>query len=63
LEVDRIAAQQQLVDRIVSEPVRIIAVRMPARDRKDALGDQIGDAVGHPRRRAGIGDRRRERGQ
>ena len=58
--VDRIAPQQQFVDRIVGESVAIIAVGMAARDREDALGDQIPDAVRHARRIARIGDRRRE---
>jgi hypothetical protein len=61
--VDRVAAQQQFVDRIVGEPVGVIAVRMPTRDRKDPLREQVADTVRHARRRAGIGDRRRQGGQ
>ena len=49
--------------RNVGESVRIIAVGMATRDREDALRDQIPDPVRHPLRRAGVGDRRRERGQ
>ena len=48
--VDRIAPQQQFVDRIVGEPVGVIAVGMATRDREDALRDQIADAVRHARR-------------
>ena len=58
--VDRIAPQQQFVDRILGEPVAVIAIGMAARDREDPLGDQIPDAVRHARRIARIGDRRRE---
>ena len=58
--VDRIAPQQQFVDRIVGESVGIIAVGMATRDREDALREQIADAVRHARRRARIGDRRGE---
>jgi len=58
--VDRIAPQQQLVDGIVGEPVRVIAVGMATRDREDPLREQIADAVRHARRRARIGDRRGE---
>ena len=56
--VDRIAPQQQFVDRIVGEPVAVIAVGMATRDREDPLRDQIADAVRHARRRARIRDRR-----
>ena len=55
--VDRIAPQQQFVDRIVGEPVGIIAVGMAARDREDPLREQIADAVRHARRSARIGRR------
>ena len=58
--VDRIAPQQQFVDRILGEPVAVIAIGMAARDREDPLGDQIADAVRHARRIARIGDGRRE---
>ena len=56
--VDRVAAQQQFVDRIVGEPVAIIAVRMATRNRKHTLRHQVADAVRHACRHAGIGDRR-----
>ena len=52
--VDRIAPQQQFVDRIVGEPVAVIAVGMATRDRKDPLRHQIPDAVRHARHRARI---------
>ena len=58
--VNRIAPQQQFVDRILGEPVAVIAIGMAARDREDALGDQIPDAVRHAPRIARIGDGRRE---
>jgi len=61
--VDRIAPQQQFVDRIVGEPVGVIAVRMATGDRVDALREQIADAVRHPRRRARIRNRRGQCGQ
>ena len=61
--VDGIAPQQQFVDRIVGEPVGVIAVGMATRDSEDALREQIADAVRHPRRRARIGNRRGQRGQ
>ena len=46
--VNRIASQQQLVDRILGESVAVIAVGMAARDREDPLGDQLPDAVRDP---------------
>ena len=58
--LDRIAPQQQFVDRIVGEPVSVIAVGMATRDREHPLRDQIADAVRHARRRARIGHRHRE---
>jgi hypothetical protein len=49
--------QAQLVDWIVGQPASVIAVGLATRDREDPLGDQIPDAVRHPRRRARIGQR------
>jgi hypothetical protein len=56
--VDWIPAEQQFVDRIVREPVGIIAVRMATRDREYTLREEVADLVRHPRRRPRIGDRR-----
>ena len=56
--VDRVAPQQQSVDRIVGESVAVIAIGVATRNREDPMRDRIADAVGHPRRRARIGDRR-----
>ncbi len=61
--VDRVAPQQQFVDRIVGQPVGVIAVGMATGDREDALREQIANAVRHARRRARIRDRRRQRRQ
>ena len=61
--LNRVAPQQQFVDRILGEAVRVIAVGMATRDREDALREQIGDAVRDARRRPRIGDRRAERRQ
>ena len=61
--LDRVAPQQQFVDRIVGESVSVIAIGMATRDREDTLRDQIAHPVRHARRRARVGDRRREGGQ
>jgi hypothetical protein len=58
--VDRIAPQQQFVNRIVGQSVGIVAIGMAARDREDALCEQIAGAVRHARRGARIEDRRGE---
>ena len=58
--VNRVAPQQQFVDRILGEPIAVIAIGMAARDREDPLGDQIPDAVRDAFRIARIGDGRRE---
>ncbi len=47
--VDRIASQQQFVDRIIGEPVGVIAVGMATGDREDPLREQIADAMRHAR--------------
>jgi hypothetical protein len=51
------------MDRIVGEPVGIIAIRVTTGNREDALGEQIADPVRHTRRGARIGHRRGQRGQ
>ena len=51
----RVPAEQQLVDRVVGEAVRIVAVRMPAGDAEDPLADQVRQRVPDLLRRAGIG--------
>jgi hypothetical protein len=61
--VDRIAPQHQFVDRIIGQPVRVIAVGMATRDREDALREQITDAMRHAGRCARIGHGRAQRRQ
>ena len=57
---DRVATQQQFVDRIVGEVVGVIAVRMATRNREDTLREQIAHAMRHARRRPRIRDGRGE---
>ena len=52
--VDRVAVQQHFADRIVGEPVGVIAVGMATGDRKDLLREPVADAMRHARRRARI---------
>ena len=47
-----VGPQQQLVDRVVGQPVRIVAIGVPAGDAEDPLADQIlervADLLGRP---------------
>jgi hypothetical protein len=58
---DRIAVEQQLLDRIVRQPVGVIGIGIAARDPKDPLRQHVGPRVGHARRRPWVGQRRRQR--
>jgi hypothetical protein len=47
---NRIAAEQQLVNRIVAEPGGIVGVGVPTGEPKDPLRQQLGERVPHLRR-------------
>ena len=55
LAADRIAIEQQLVDRIVGQRVGIVGIGMPAGDPEDALGQQIAQRMVHARRCPPVG--------
>ena len=48
--VDRIAVEQQFVNRILGERIAIVAIRVATGDAKHALGDQVADRVRDLRR-------------
>ena len=57
---DRIAVEQQLVDRVVRQRVGVVGVGMPAGDAVDALRQQVAPRVPDTRGVAAVGQRGRE---
>ena len=52
---DRVAIEEELLDRILRQSVGIIGIGIAARDPEDPLGEHVGPRVGHPRRRPRVG--------
>ena len=59
--VDRIAVEQQLLDRIVRQPVAVVGIRVAARDAEDALRHELVHGVGDAARGAAVSQARRQR--
>ncbi len=61
--VDGIAVDQQFLNRIVGQPVRVVAIGIPARDPEDALRHQVVHRVRDFRRHPTVGQAARQRGR
>ena len=62
--LDRIAIEQQLLDRIVGQPVRVVGVGIPARDPEDTLRHELVHGVRDLGRGPAVGETRGQgRGQ
>lgn len=59
--VDRIAIQQQLVDGVVGQGVRVIRVGVPAREAEDALREEIPHGMAHAGRVPSVAQDARQR--